>query len=213
MNTDKFAKVISGVAIVLAILHIFNPGLGIDAILIALLIVAALPWMIPFLKSIELPGGVKIELKDVKAATDKIIESEGMIKPESSVSATTSSSPILTSVKEDPFSILRHVSEIDPNLGLVAFRMEIEKRLLILAEKNNLDAFRKPLSNIVKILQDRKIIPIQEANGLMELISLGNRAAHGALVSPDAANWVLDIGPSILSSLDRLIDHPENDRK
>jgi hypothetical protein len=215
MDTNKFAKYISGGAILLAILHIFSPGLGIDATLISLLILAALPRIIPFLKTIELPGGVKIEFKDVKAATDKIFEYEGNIettlKPESLYSMTKTSS--LTLAKEDPFLVLRHVAEIDPNLGLVGFRVEIEKRLLVLAEKNNLDTYRKPLSNIVRMLQDRNIIPIHEASGLMELVGLGNRAAHGASVSPDAANWVLDVGPSILSSLDKLIEHTENDRK
>ena len=78
-----------------------------------------------------------------------------------------------------------------------------------MASKHNLDTFRKPLSSIVRELQNRKLIPINEASGLMDLIRLGNNAAHGADVSPDAANWVLDVGPSILDSLDRLIEQYE----
>jgi hypothetical protein len=48
-------------------------------------------------------------------------------------------------------------------------------------------------------------MPQEAASGLMELIALGNRAAHGAAVSPDAGSWMLDVGPSILLQLDTLV--------
>ena len=38
----------------------------------------------------------------------------------------------------------------------------------------------------------------------MELVALGNRAAHDATVSSDAGSWLLDVGPSILLKLDSL---------
>jgi hypothetical protein len=198
MDTNKFAKIISGGAIFLAILHIINPKLGIDAILISLLIIAALPVIIPFLKSLELPGGVRIEFKDIKAATDKIIS----LKTE--ISAKTSTSEVMLEI-EDPFSTLRHIAEIDPNLSLVGFRIEIEKRLLRLAEQNNIATFRKPLQSIVRSLIETEMLPGPVASGLIELISMGNSAAHGANVSRDAVEWVLDVGPSILNALDSLI--------
>lgn len=198
MDINEFAKIISGGAIFLALLHIFVPNLGIDATLISLLIIAALPYIIPFIKSVELPGGFKIELKDVKAATDKIISLKGEAKVK-----TSTSEPMLD--VEDSFSTLRHIAEIDPNLSLVGFRIELEKRLLKIAEQNKIDTYRKPLQYIVTSLIGRQLLPGSVASGLSELIAMGNRAAHGVNVSPDAAEWVLDVGPSILNTLDSLI--------
>ena len=69
----KYARgAFTSVAIILAVLHILFPTLGIDATTIALLAIGALPWIIPMLKSVELPGGIKIELRDLKAAAQKI---------------------------------------------------------------------------------------------------------------------------------------------
>lgn len=51
-------------AITLASLRLFLPEIKIDAITIGLLVVAILPWIGPLLKSIELPGGIKFELRE-----------------------------------------------------------------------------------------------------------------------------------------------------
>jgi hypothetical protein len=42
------------------------------------------------------------------------------------------------------------------------------------------------------------------ATGLKELIILGNQAAHGAMVSKDAASWALEIAPQLLALLSTL---------
>lgn len=38
---------------------------------LVLLVVAILPWLAGAIRSVELPGVIKIELRDVKAATEK----------------------------------------------------------------------------------------------------------------------------------------------
>jgi len=171
---------------------------------LALIALAALPWFLPLLKSLELPGGIKIELRDVKAATEKItsdvITGKGELKAD----------PAAVSGRgdvrfTDPIGTLRHVADRDPTLAVVGFRIEIEKRLLRIAEANQIDARRMPLSILVGELRTQEVLPPNVASGLTDLIALGNRAAHGVEVTPDAANWVLDVGPSILSDLDASI--------
>ena len=104
--------------------------------------------------------------------------------------------------KEDPFLSLRKVYKEDPNLALVGFRIEIEKRIYTLAEKSGISTERTGLQRLVRELIKNEIISSSAASGLLELIALGNQAAHGASVNKDAAEWVLDIGPSILIQLD-----------
>ena len=41
---------------------------------------------------------------------------------------------------------------------------------------------------------------------LLELIDLGNKAAHGEEVSNDVIDWALDYAPKILSILDQYVD-------
>lgn len=55
---------ISAGALAIALLHVLLPTVEIDAITIALLILALLPWIGPIFKSIELPGGIKLELRE-----------------------------------------------------------------------------------------------------------------------------------------------------
>ena len=54
-------------AVCVVLLHLWKPELQIDAITVVLLIVAALPWVQPLIKSIELLG-VKLELQELKTA-------------------------------------------------------------------------------------------------------------------------------------------------
>ena len=84
------------------------------------------------------------------------------------------------------------------------FRIEVEKRIRELARANGLGNDRDTLQRLIRDLTNRGVIPPDAGSGLIEMIALGNRAAHGAEVSAEAAAWVLDVGPSILLQLDTL---------
>lgn len=67
---NKLRLVISGIMLIFAVVHTVWPDLAIDAITLALLGIAVTPWLAPLFKTIELPGGVKIEFQD----TEKVAE-------------------------------------------------------------------------------------------------------------------------------------------
>ena len=89
---------------------------------------------------------------------------------------------------------------------MVAFRIEIEKRIFALAELVYGEEKSQPLGRIVRKLIQEKIIQQSAASGLLDLIALGNRAAHGTKVSKEAANFVLEEGPFIIDRLDTIIN-------
>ncbi len=60
----KTQLAVSLTALFLASMHLFWGGLTLDAPAIALLVLAALPWLAPFLKALELPGGWKFSFRD-----------------------------------------------------------------------------------------------------------------------------------------------------
>ncbi len=218
MNAEKLKYLISPVAIILLILHVLWPGLGIDITAITLLSIAVLPFLGALLKTLaasgvkklELPGGIKIELAEVKAAADKVIRGWASAKlPPIKVSGTATVSKTETSQTqipiEDPIASIREVANTDSNLSLVAFRIEIEKRIREIAESFQIRTHRTPLGKLIRELQNSQILPHDVSAGLMELVALGNRAAHGVEVEPDAADWVLDIGTSIILKLDSIL--------
>jgi hypothetical protein len=201
--------ILSLIAIVIAGAHIFLPSVTIDAITIALLVLATLPWLLPYIKDFEIPGVVKISLPETKAATDKLKE-EHIINAKSArfkittYPATITATPAAQTdqeILESTFESLRRISETEPNLALVGFRIEIEKRIVRLAQFFDLKTERIGLSRLVRELIKREIISTNAGSGLTELIALGNKAAHGANVTREAADWVLDVGPSILTQL------------
>jgi hypothetical protein len=156
------------------------------------------------LKGFRNPRNRENRFSGYKAATDKVTKT--VIKPGTEELSISGHPPILGSnPKEDLVPRLLAVYEHDPNLALVGFRIEVEKRVRELAWVHGLDHNRAPLQGLILGLTNRGVIPPEKGSGLMELIALGNRAAHGAAVTADAGSWVLDVGPSILLQLDTLI--------
>jgi len=212
MNSENFRQPLSakqklGVTspfALLAVAHLIWPNLGIDATTIILITLASIPWIWPYIKSLELPGLGKIELGEVKSATDKITTQ--LKEPDSEEQRSLKGAEDKDQDLVDAlfFSNLRRIAETDSGLSLVGFRIELEKRLQKLAERENIPTARRPLRQIVIDLQNKGLLESYFVSGIMELIPLGNKAAHGAAVSEEAVDWVLNVGPKILKSLDKL---------
>ena len=188
--------------IVLAIAHNIWPSVKIDLATMALVVVAirALPWLAGVIRSIEIPGGFKIELNDVKAATEKVAAGR--------VAKATSSGMATDRVDR---ALLSEVGERDPNLALVGLRIEIERRLSRLASAIGISSNRRSAGFLLRDLVSREAVDPETAAGLADLIALGNQAAHGADVSRSAASWAIESGPLVLGVLDTLIaESPAN---
>lgn len=199
MQSMTFKIILSVTSIALALAHLIWPNLGIDAITISLVVLAAIPWLLPHLKSMELPGGVKIELNDVKGAAELVIEGTKLSQPINNQNINSEAD------LDNQVQLLREIGGRDPNLMMVGFRIEVEKRLLELSKVNGLSLSRTPLPRVINILRENEILTPNVASGLSDLIGLGNRAAHGAEVAPEAARWVLEFGVGVLKALDTLI--------
>lgn len=63
-------------ALLIALAHIIWPSLNIDAITVTLLFVALVPWLSSIFKSLEFPGGWKIEFQEIKEQVKSIIASD-----------------------------------------------------------------------------------------------------------------------------------------
>lgn len=63
-------------ALLITLAHLIWPSLNIDAITVTLLFVALAPWLSSVFKSLELPGGWKIEFQEMKEQVKSIIASD-----------------------------------------------------------------------------------------------------------------------------------------
>lgn len=196
----RLRQVVSLGALLLALAHIIWPQLAIDAIALALIVIAILPWLAPLIKSLELPGGWKVELQELQKAASRA-ESAGLLSAE-------------PSEKEAVFSF-QSIANRDPNLALAGLRIEIEKRLSSLTEIHGLNS-RRPMSvgQALRALEQAEVLTNEERSTLADMVTMLNAAVHGAQVDSRAAAWAIDVGPRLLTSLDervseaqRLTDH------
>lgn len=161
--------------------------LGIDSVTLGLLLLAVLPWLGFLLQRVELPGGWKVDFREVRAAEREITRKAP--PPE----------------KPPPRPSYVEIADRDPNLALVGLRIEIERRLQSLARQHGI-ATGGSLVDLFESLRDQGILDAGAVRGFRRLVTAGNEAAHGATVEPAAASWALEVGPRILAVLDEKLD-------
>lgn len=197
----KLRNVITLGALVLALAHILWPDLAVDAITLSLIAIAILPWLSPLIKSLETPNGWKVEFQDLENASARA-EEAGLLSTEEASS-------------DEEFSFL-YAAKRDPNLGLVGLRIEIENRLMKLGRAYGLLQNNRPMGigGLLRALSKHNVLSNEERSILSDMIHLLNGAAHGAEIEYESADWAIDVGPRLLTSLDNRIKEapiPEED--
>ena len=183
---------ISFVALLAASVHVARPDLAIDAVTLFLIGVAALPWFIYLFKSVELPGGWKIEFQELERVGKKADEA-GLLQE------IPANNPAMT----HSFQL---TAAHDPNLALVGLRIEIERRLRKMADVVGVESDHAPLGHLFRELSKRSALTLDQVAVLGDMINLLNRAAHGVVAEPSATSWALETGASLLATLDKRIE-------
>ncbi len=193
MKGKTLAKTISLVALLLALAHLLFPNVRVDLTTVFLFVVAALPWLAPLFKSVELPGGLKVEFRDLEKAKEDAARVGLLANP----------------IGNRPEPSFMSVAQEDPNLALAGLRIEIERRLGSIARARGLDSRRSGVGQLLRQLASVGAVSQAEVSVLNDLVILLNRAVHGAEVEPRAAQWAIEIGPSLLAALDELARKPQ----
>lgn len=186
MKRYKVSITITIVAVLLAVAHLIFPNVEIDNTTLILLVIAVLPWLAPIFKSVELPGGLKIEFQELEKAREEAVKAGLLSVPREK--------------KEEPIYI--SVAPEDPNLALAGLRIDIERRLRAIAKAKGIDTERQTIGQLLRRLSANEAISEEQYSVLSDLIALLNRAVHGAEVEPGAAQWAIDIGPGLLAAFD-----------
>jgi hypothetical protein len=182
---------ITSVAILAVIIHFIWPGLTLDAITITLLVIALVPWLQPLFKSLELPGGFKVEFQEVKRAKEKA-ERAGLLNPEPSGGGGIT-----------PYYSLEQ-ENMDPVLLFSSLMLNIESRLRIIADNYHVNTTHASISiwDLLISLKMANALTSQEEDALKDLIKILNSGIHGAEIDNDSIKLVKELGPRIIRVLD-----------
>jgi uncharacterized protein YecT (DUF1311 family) len=198
MTSKKRTKIIiSIIATLTAIAHLIFPKVSIDIITVILIALAIIPWLETLFKSVELPGGVKLEFQELEKI-EKEAKKIGLI---SSVEVTEK----VEVNKNNPKYYFVEIAEKNQELALVSLRIEIEKRLREIATKYSIETQKYSVIKLIDALAQKNILTIQETTVLKDMISTLNHAAHGVEYDERNAQWVIDNGPAIVDSLENRI--------
>ncbi len=156
-----------------------------------LLVIAVLPWLAPIFKSLEFPGGWKVEFQELQKAAERA-EKAGLLAAQAVPPATE--------------FVFQQLAESDANLALAGLRIEIEKRLNSLAEKHGIESRSRGLGQLLRALTQKQALSPEASATLADMTGLLNSAVHGASVDPRATNWAMSVGPRVLKALDDLAD-------
>lgn len=195
MNIKRLRQFVTLVALIIALIHLIWPKLAIDSITIVLLLTATIPWLAPIFKSLQFPGGWKVEFQDLQKASDKA-DAVGLLSPVSKQSE-----------KTNEYSFLL-IAEQDPNLALAGLRIELEKKLTTLAISHGHNIQGGGIGKLLRELSNKNMLNNEERSILSDMVSLMNQAVHGAQVDPRAAEWAINIGPRLLKTLEERAQEP-----
>ena len=89
-------------------------------------------------------------------------------------------------------------------MAFVGFGLEVEKKINALYDRTFPDAGEKlAAGRKVSMLGQSGVLNRSLAYAIAELMRLRNQASHGAAVTPEAAEWLLDVGPDLLYELEK----------
>ena len=168
----------------------FLPFIAIDAVTVSLLVIAAVPWLGYMFRSLEVPGLGKVEYQEL-VRTGVAATRAGLTAPPTK--------------KQSEW--LPPSAERDPLLALAGLRIEIEKRLRLLADLKAINIGQRPgsIRMLADLLSTNGIVTADQAHALTDMAGTLNRAVHAQTVSPESARWALTVGPTVLASLDARI--------
>lgn len=84
-------------------------------------------------------------------------------------------------------------------LFAVRYRVEIELRRIAAAKL--IDASRKPITHIVRMLSDAQALPVELVATIVEIYTTGSRAIHGEPVTAAQSEFTRSVAPGLIEAL------------
>ncbi len=182
---------ISAMAAVLLAGHLIWPAVKLDGPALFLIALCFLPWLGAIFKSIEFPGGGKVEYREQLLKAAQKLEDVGLLQG---------------TATSDADRLYLSLMGRDTNLALAGLRIDIEKKLRRLAQYLQPSDRPRPLRDVVELIGDNKLFTPSQTEVMHKILKSLNIAVHGGRVPADDAEEVMGRGLRLLSALDKRID-------
>jgi hypothetical protein len=181
------------IAVAVLLLLIFDTFVkSLSAVALGLIVVALSPWLIKFMKTLELPGGIKMEFRDQLERVTERAKEAGLLDE--------------AGPPAEKRTAYEAIYNDDPTLALASLRIELERRIRELGKLSGFEQRRGPVLQNVRLLRNEGVLQAGEAGAIEDLMPLLNKAVHSEEFSREAAGWAMQVGPRILAGLDRKIE-------
>ena len=186
--------------IIFYIIHYVNPKITLDFTTLVLLTIFLVIWVAPMIK-LELPGNIKMQFHDLEKVTGSL-EDVGLLLPKKKIGEQNIHDGQKEMKADNPWHVMTNG---DSNLALATLRIETEKKLRQLAAKNNIPIQDANVEELCTQLLNKNIITRPEEAVLLDLIHILNNSVRmeHAGSTDKILQWVNDIGPQLLETLDK----------
>lgn len=173
---------------ILLIIEMFVETIKVDTTTIILAVLIFSPWIIQYIKSLEINGIGKFELYDKETKKKLEAKAENVVADK------------LTECEYKKYSFYR-LKDDDTKLAMAALRIEIEEQLRKIAEKNQISTSQTGLIKLAKQLFEAEYLDRNEMAIIQDLSNILNKAVHSQLKDYDSYGWIFAVGIKLMESL------------
>lgn len=147
--------------------------------------------VLQMIKTLELPGGLKLEMRVLEADAERA----GLLKtPKEGTEAA-----VMLNNREHTLAILRYELTVRLNRLLEASSSEKTGPM--------------SLGQSIRHLRSMKLLSPEQFEVLQRIVPLLNSVSHASPVDDEAASWAQEVGPRLIAGLDELIETIRSTRK
>ncbi len=198
--------------------HLIWPKLSIDGVTLGLLVVAMVPWLGDVIKSLDIPGLAKVEMRKLHEIEEVFPGNPKALRVDFAQSGgpRTEEPPAEPIAREEPpelenprvsaaagsqFPPAVETIVANANQALAQLGLAVEDRIWKLAAKHGQLSWRN-LNQIVFNLSQMGVLSAGERIGVSELLHVSKIAADGGFVPDAAIQWTSGPGQRMLEALD-----------
>ncbi len=185
----QWAIFITGIATF--IMHGFFPSLfQLDWFSLLVLFVLSIPILAPYLKKAKVPGA-EFEFKDEIRGARRLVQIS-VEKAQKKFKSSPSKKPL--PFETFKLSAVKELLDSDPTLALAALRIEIERRIRILVStQTGKSTSEYTTLSLVDLTRKIRVLSSEQFSALKKIISICNKAIHGASVSKSEAEEIIGL--------------------
>lgn len=188
MSVMHWIAFVTGIVLIIA-RGFWSDLFVVDAFSVVILFILFIPFVAQYLRKAKFLGA-EFEFKDEIRETEKLVQ----LSVEQAEKLESTSGKKVLPFETFKLSSVKEILDSDPVLALAALRIEIERKLRLLA-----DALALPIRNessvsrLIEAVRKQELLTLEQVNALQKIVGMCNKAIHGSLISQEEARKIVDL--------------------